>query len=80
MPVDFAPQKHGKLFIAGVPKIPLIAFEIVVPAGAVQSSTYEVRQKEALDWPLAAASVALTMSGNTVTSARSRGVPVAVST
>ncbi len=34
------------------------------------SATYEVRQKEALDWPLAAASVALTMKGATVGSAR----------
>ena len=41
-----------------------------MPAAAVRSATYEVRQKEALDWPLAAASVALTMKGNTVTSAK----------
>jgi len=44
--------------------------EIVVPAGATHSATYEVRQKEALDWPLAAAAVALTMNGNTVASAK----------
>jgi xanthine dehydrogenase YagS FAD-binding subunit len=44
--------------------------EIIVPAGAVRSSTYEVRQKEALDWPLVAASVALHMRGNTVVSAK----------
>ena len=44
--------------------------EIIVPAAAVRSSTYEVRQKEALDWPLAAASVALTMKGNAVASAK----------
>jgi xanthine dehydrogenase YagS FAD-binding subunit len=36
----------------------------------VKSATYEVRQKEALDWPLAAAAVALTMDGKTVKSAR----------
>jgi xanthine dehydrogenase YagS FAD-binding subunit len=48
-----------------------ILTEITVPAaGATHSSTYEVRQREALDWPLATASVALTMKGNTVTSAR----------
>ena len=47
-----------------------ILTEIVIPAGAVKTATYEVRQKEALDWPLAAASVALKMNGNTVTSAR----------
>jgi xanthine dehydrogenase YagS FAD-binding subunit len=40
------------------------------PAGGVRNATYEVRQKEALDWPLAAASVALKMKGNTVESAR----------
>jgi xanthine dehydrogenase YagS FAD-binding subunit len=45
--------------------------EIVVPmmAGA-QSATYEVRQREALDWPLATASVVLTMSGKSVKAAR----------
>src|SRR5215471_17675199 len=47
-----------------------ILTEIIVPAGAVKSSTYEVRQKDALDWPLATASVALTMKGNAVGSAR----------
>ncbi len=39
-----------------------IVTEIIVPAAtSVRSATYEVRQKEALDWPLAAASVALTL-------------------
>jgi xanthine dehydrogenase YagS FAD-binding subunit len=40
------------------------------PAAAARNATYEVRQKEALDWPLAAASVALKMKGSTVESAR----------
>jgi xanthine dehydrogenase YagS FAD-binding subunit len=44
--------------------------EILIPAGGSRNATYEVRQKEALDWPLAAASVALKMKGNTVASAR----------
>jgi len=45
--------------------------EIVLPLpGGSRSATYEVRQKEALDWPLAAASVALKMTGGKVTSAR----------
>jgi xanthine dehydrogenase YagS FAD-binding subunit len=45
--------------------------EIVVPAaGGARNATYEVRQKEALDWPLAAASVSLRMKGSTVSSAR----------
>lgn len=43
---------------------------IIPPAGGARNATYEVRQKEALDWPLAAASVALKMSGSTVQSAR----------
>ena len=45
--------------------------EIVLPAMAgAKSATYEVRQREALDWPLAAASVVLTMNGSTVKTAR----------
>jgi len=47
-----------------------ILTEIIVPGAPVKSATYEVRQKMALDWPLAAAAVALTMNGNTVTSAK----------
>ena len=47
-----------------------ILTEILVPGAAVKSATYEVRQKMALDWPLAAASVALTMNGNAVASAK----------
>ncbi len=37
---------------------------------AVHAAAYEVRQKEAFDWPYATAAVALTMNGNTVRSAR----------
>jgi len=47
-----------------------ILTEILIPGGAVRSATYEVRQKETLDWPLAAASVALTLKGTAVGSAR----------
>jgi xanthine dehydrogenase YagS FAD-binding subunit len=47
-----------------------ILTEIIVPAATVKSSTYEVRQKDALDWPLATASVVLTMKGNAVGSAK----------
>lgn len=44
---------------------------IVLPVIAGQkSATYEVRQKEALDWPLAAASVVLQMNGDKVSAAR----------
>ena len=41
-----------------------ILSEIVVPDGKTRNATYEVRQKEALDWPLAAAAVALRMNGS----------------
>jgi xanthine dehydrogenase YagS FAD-binding subunit len=45
--------------------------EIIVPsAKGVRNATYEVREKAALDWPLATASVALQMKGNNVSSAR----------
>ncbi|HYM00288.1 MAG TPA: FAD binding domain-containing protein, partial [Blastocatellia bacterium] len=49
-----------------------IVGEIVVPHPAVgtKSATYEVRQKEALDWPLATASVVLNLSGGHVKHAR----------
>jgi len=36
----------------------------------MSTATYEIRQREALDWPLAAASVALKLSGGSVQSAR----------
>jgi len=43
---------------------------IVPPAKGLKSATYEVRQKEALDWPLAAAAVALKMNGKSVQEAK----------
>lgn len=43
---------------------------IVPPARSVRAAQYEVRQKEAFDWPYATAAVALTMNGSTVESAR----------
>jgi len=45
---------------------------ILLPAGAEQWKTaiYEVREKQSLDWPLAAAAVALRMDGTTVREAR----------
>jgi xanthine dehydrogenase YagS FAD-binding subunit len=48
-----------------------ILTEILVPSAAgVRNATYEVRQREVLDWPLATASVALKMKGTAVGSAR----------
>jgi len=47
-----------------------IVTEIVVPAAVgVKNATYEVRHREAIDWPLATASVALKMAGAKVSSA-----------
>jgi len=47
-----------------------IVTEIVIPSVPVKNATYEIREKQALDWPLATASVALKMNGGKVTSAR----------
>ena len=48
-----------------------IVTEIIVPPmSGAKSATYEVRQRLALDWPLATASVVLTMTGATVKAAR----------
>ncbi|MBI4904334.1 MAG: xanthine dehydrogenase family protein subunit M [Acidobacteria bacterium] len=47
-----------------------IVTSITVPsARGVKNATYEVRQKQALDWPITTASVALKMKGSTVSSA-----------
>lgn len=44
-----------------------IVTEIVLPPlNGAKAASYEVRQKDAMDWPLALASVALTMDGNKV--------------
>jgi len=48
-----------------------ILTDILIPdPGAARNATYEVRQREALDWPLAAAAVALRIDGGTIRSAR----------
>src|SRR6476661_5442195 len=62
------PQNENAREIALLPNE--ILTEIIVPHEGSKSATYEVRQKEALDWPLATASVALKMKGSTVSSAR----------
>ncbi len=44
---------------------------VIVPAApGVRAAQYEVRQKEAFDWPYATAAVALTMNASTVQSAK----------
>lgn len=62
------PQNENTREIALLPNE--ILTEIIVPHEGTKNATYEVRQREALDWPLAAASVALKMKGSTVASAR----------
>ena len=49
-----------------------ILAEVVIPSTSrgLRTATYEVRQREALDWPLACASVALKMTGANVALAR----------
>lgn len=49
-----------------------ILSEVVIPAASrgTRNATYEVRQKEALDWPLVTASVVLRMQGGKVANAR----------
>jgi xanthine dehydrogenase YagS FAD-binding subunit len=48
-----------------------IITDVFLPsATAVKASHYELRQKQAFDWPLAVSAVALTMDGPTVRSAR----------
>jgi xanthine dehydrogenase YagS FAD-binding subunit len=48
-----------------------ILTDILAPApGGAKMALHEVRQKEALDWPLAAAAVVLNLSGKSVKSAR----------
>lgn len=45
-----------------------ILTEIIIPASGLTNATYEVREKDALDWPLATASVALKMNGSSIES------------
>jgi len=48
-----------------------IVTEILLPPlGGAKTASYEIRQKDAMDWPLALASVSLTLSGSKVQSAR----------
>jgi len=49
-----------------------MVIELIVPppSKGLKASTYEVRQRAAFDWPLAMASVALEMDGDTVKNAR----------
>ena len=46
-----------------------LLMEVRIPLRESSNATYEVRQRQALDWPLAAAAVSLNMDGATVRSA-----------
>ena len=48
----------------------ILTHVVIPPAAGVRNATYEVRQRTALDWPLATASVALKLAAGKVTSAR----------
>jgi xanthine dehydrogenase YagS FAD-binding subunit len=48
----------------------LLTHVILPPPGAVKSGHYEIRYKESHDWPIAFATVVITMAGDTIKSAR----------
>jgi xanthine dehydrogenase YagS FAD-binding subunit len=48
----------------------IVAEVIVPPASGTKVAHYEIRQKQAFDWPLAVAAVSLKMNGSVVESAR----------
>jgi len=62
------PDKAGMREIALQPGE--IVTEVLLPPHAMRNATYEVRQKQALDWPLATASVAIGIKDSEVASAR----------
>ena len=64
-----SPQNDSTREIALLPN-EILTEVIVPPAAGVKNATYEVRHKEAMDWPLATASVALHMQGKSVGHAR----------
>jgi xanthine dehydrogenase YagS FAD-binding subunit len=63
-----APQNEKAREIALKPNE--ILTEVLIPTAKVRNATYEIRQREAVDWPLATASVALTMDGSSISRAR----------
>ncbi len=64
------PQSEEQREHALAPNEILTEIIILAAARGLRSATYEVRQKEALDWPLTTASVALRMNGGKIESAR----------
>jgi xanthine dehydrogenase YagS FAD-binding subunit len=64
------PSKDGQLEHDLQPGELVIEVIVPPPSKSVKTSSYEVRQRAAFDWPLAHAAVALEMNGSTVKSAR----------
>ncbi len=64
------PTKEGQREHDLKPDEMVIELVVPPPSNSLKASSYEVRQRAAFDWPLAMASVALEMDGNTVKSAR----------
>ncbi len=64
------PTKEGQREHDLKPDEMVIELVVPPPSKSLKASSYEVRQRAAFDWPLAMASVALEMDGNTVKSAR----------
>ena len=62
------PQSEEAREIALMPNEILTEIQLA-PAKGVRNITYEVRHKDALDWPLATASIALRMNGSSVANA-----------
>jgi xanthine dehydrogenase YagS FAD-binding subunit len=63
------PKNNITREIALLPNEVLTEILIPAPAATSKNATYEIRHREAVDWPLATASVSLTMKGSTVQSA-----------
>jgi xanthine dehydrogenase YagS FAD-binding subunit len=64
------PKAKGEREHSILPNQILTGISIPARAREWRNATYEIRQKEALDWPLATASVALKMNGDKITAAR----------
>ncbi|HVP53829.1 MAG TPA: FAD binding domain-containing protein [Candidatus Eisenbacteria bacterium] len=64
------PTKEGELEHDLKPDEMVIELIVPPPSKNLKTSSYEVRQRAAFDWPLAHAAVALEMDGSTVKSAR----------
>ena len=68
---DYFEMPDKNMFGETVLKPNEILTHVILPApGAVKSATYEVRFKQSHDWPLASASAALSMNGQTIRGAR----------